>query len=98
MIKFNELTLQLGTKRLFDQASATLQPGERVGLIGANGNGKSTLFALLRGALHPDGGEATWPPTWRMAHVAQETPAVERCALDYVLDGDTPLRAAEARI
>ena len=98
MIKFNELTLQLGTKRLFDQASATLQPGERVGLIGANGTGKSTLFALLRGALHPDGGEATWPSTWRMAHVAQETPAVERCALDYVLDGDTPLRAAEARI
>nr|WP_255581841.1 ATP-binding cassette domain-containing protein [Cupriavidus sp. AU9028] len=83
---------------MFDHASVTLNPGERVGLVGANGSGKSTLFALLRGELHADGGEVAIPPSWRVAHVAQETPAVTRSALDYVIDGDTQLRAIEQRI
>ncbi|MBU6492858.1 MAG: ATP-binding cassette domain-containing protein [Burkholderiales bacterium] len=98
MIRFERLSLSRGTKPLFDNTSVLINPGEAVGLIGANGAGKTTLFALLRGALHADGGEVTMPPSWRIAHVMQETPAVERNALDYVLDGDTALRAAETAI
>ncbi|MDB0526310.1 ATP-binding cassette domain-containing protein [Ralstonia solanacearum] len=95
VIRFDDLVLQRGTKVLFDHTSATLNPGERAGLVGVNGSGKSTLFALLRGELHADGGEVAIPPTWQVAHVAQETPAVERSALDYTLDGDTHLRDIE---
>nr|CCA82313.1 putative ABC transporter, ATP binding component [blood disease bacterium R229] len=98
VIRFDNLVLQRGTKVLFDHASATLNPGERAGLVGVNGSGKSTLFALLRGELHADGGEVAIPPTWQIAHVAQETPAVERSALDYTLDGDTRLRDIERRL
>lgn len=98
VIRIDQLVLQRGTKVLFDHTSVTLNPGERVGLVGANGSGKSTLFALLRGELHPDGGDVAVPPQWRVAHVAQETPAVERSALDYVIDGDVRLREAEAAI
>ncbi len=98
VIRFDDLVLQRGTKVLFDNASATLNPGERAGLVGVNGSGKSTLFALLRGELHADGGEVLMPPTWQIAHVAQETPAVERSALDYTLDGDTRLRDIERRL
>ncbi|WP_150590520.1 ATP-binding cassette domain-containing protein [Pandoraea eparura] len=98
MIRFEHLTLARGTKPLFEDTSVTLNPGERVGLVGANGAGKSTLFALLRGQLHADGGDVFVPSRWRVAHVMQETPAVERSALDYVLDGDTRLREIEANI
>ncbi|WP_041232140.1 ATP-binding cassette domain-containing protein [Cupriavidus taiwanensis] len=98
MIRIDQLVLQRGTKVLFDHTSVTLNPGERVGLVGANGSGKSTLFALLRGELHPDGGDVSVPAQWRIAHVAQETPAVSRTAVDYVIDGDTRLREIEAAI
>ncbi|WP_354682340.1 ATP-binding cassette domain-containing protein [Cupriavidus necator] len=98
MIRIDQLVLQRGTKVLFDHTSVTLNPGERVGLVGANGSGKSTLFALLRGELHPDGGDVSVPAQWRVAHVAQETPAVDRSAVDYVIDGDTRLREIEAAI
>lgn len=98
MIRIDNLTLQRGTKVLFDHASATLNPGERVGLVGVNGSGKTSLFALLLGELSPDGGDIAFPPTWETAHVAQHTPAVDRTALDYVLDGDRRLRAIEARM
>ncbi|VVE89584.1 ATP-binding cassette domain-containing protein [Pandoraea bronchicola] len=98
MIRFEHLTLARGTKPLFEDTSVTLNPGERVGLVGANGAGKSTLFALLRAQLHADGGDVFVPSSWRVAHVMQETPAVERTALDYVLDGDTRLREIEATI
>ena len=98
MIAFEDFSLQRGGKPLFDTARTTIQPGERVGLIGANGAGKSSLFALMQGQLHTDAGEVRVPAQWRIAHVAQETPALARSALEYVLDGDTPLRAAEARI
>lgn len=98
MIRIDQLVLQRGTKVLFDHTSVTLNPGERAGLVGANGSGKSTLFAILRGELHPDGGDVAIPPQWRVAHVAQETPAVQRSALDYVIDGDVLLREIEARI
>lgn len=72
VIRFDDLVLQRGTKVLFDHATATLNPGERVGLVGVNGSGKSTLFSMLRGELHADGGEVAIPPTWQVAHVAQE--------------------------
>ncbi|WP_454721320.1 MULTISPECIES: ATP-binding cassette domain-containing protein [Cupriavidus] len=98
MIRIDQLVLQRGTKVLFDHTSVTLNPGERVGLVGANGSGKSTLFAMLRGELHADGGDVSIPPQWRIAHVAQETPAVTRSAVEYTIDGDTRLREIEARI
>ncbi len=98
VIRIDQLVLQRGTKVLFDHTSVTLNPGERVGLVGANGSGKSTLFAMLRGELHADGGDVFVPAVWRVAHVAQETPAVDRSAVDYVIDGDTRLREIEARI
>ncbi|RQH07902.1 ATP-binding cassette domain-containing protein [Paraburkholderia dinghuensis] len=98
MIRFNQFSLARGTKPLFNDTSFTLNPGEKVGLIGANGAGKSTLFAVLRGELHADAGDFSLPPSWRIAHVAQETPAVDRSALDYTLDGDAALREIETRI
>ncbi|MGN6319290.1 ATP-binding cassette domain-containing protein [Trinickia sp.] len=98
MIRFNQFSLARGVKPLFDATSFTLNPGEKAGLVGANGAGKSTLFSVLRGELHADAGDFTMPPSWRIAHVAQETPAVEKTALEYTLDGDTALREIEARI
>ncbi len=86
MIRFNQFSLARGTKPLFEQTTFALNPGEKAGLIGANGAGKSTLFSVLRGDLHADGGDFSMPPSWQIAHVAQETPAVDRTALDYTLD------------
>lgn len=91
MIKFHQLSLRRGSKLLFDSASFIIHPGQRVGLTGANGTGKSSLFALLRDELHADTGEVTIPERWVIAHVAQETPAVEMRAIDYVLNGDSEL-------
>ncbi|MBI2961341.1 MAG: ATP-binding cassette domain-containing protein [Betaproteobacteria bacterium] len=98
MIRLSQVTLQRGTKVLLEGADVTLNPGERIGLIGANGSGKSSLFALLRGELHADRGEVDFPARWRIAHVAQETPALERTALEYAIDGDTALRRLEAAL
>ena len=98
MIRFNQFSLARGTKPLFDNTTFTLNPGEKAGLVGANGAGKSTLFAVLLGELHADGGDFSIPPTWQIAHVAQETPAADKTALAYTLDGDAALRAIEARI
>jgi ATP-binding cassette subfamily F protein 3 len=98
MIRLTRLTLIRGTKPLLEAADLTLNPGEKVGLIGANGSGKSSLFALLRNELHADAGEVDFPAAWRIAHVAQETPALERTALDYAIDGDTTLRRLEAEL
>jgi ATP-binding cassette subfamily F protein 3 len=98
MIRFQHVSLARGIKPLLEDADLTLNPGEKVGLIGANGAGKSSLFAVLRGELHADLGDVDFPSKWRMAHVAQETPALERSALDYVIDGDAGLRALEAEL
>ena len=87
-----------GAKVLIEGADATLNPGDRIGLIGANGSGKSSLFALLRGELHADKGDADFPAHWRVAHVAQETPALERPAVEYAIDGDTTLRRLERQL
>ncbi len=98
MLKFTDLSLRRGPRLLFEQASFAINPGHKAGLTGANGCGKSSLFALLRGELHADGGDFSMPPKWVIAHVAQETPAVERSAIDYVLDGDAELREVEAAL
>ncbi|CAG9235610.1 ABC transporter ATP-binding protein YheS [Paraburkholderia sabiae] len=98
MIRFNQFSLARGTKPLFEQTTFSLNPGEKAGLVGANGAGKSTLFSVLLGELHADGGDVSLPPSWQIAHVAQETPAVDKTALEYTLDGDAALRAIEARI
>ncbi len=98
MISLQQASLQRGTKVLLDQASLVIHPGQRVGLIGANGSGKSSLFKVLIGKLHVDSGDCHLPKHWRIAHMAQEVHSVERNALDYVLDGDTHLRDLEAAI
>ena len=83
---------------MLEGADLTVHPGQNVGLIGANGSGKSSLFKLLLGELHVDAGELQVPAQWRIAHMAQEVGEVDRTALDYVLDGDTELRRLEAAI
>ncbi len=95
MIRFIQVTLARGVKPLLDNVDVTLNPGDKIGLIGANGAGKSSLFGLLRGELHPDQGEIDYPSKWRMAYVAQETPPLDRSALDYAIDGDVTLRRLE---
>jgi ATP-binding cassette subfamily F protein 3 len=95
MIRLSQVTLRRGTKVLLEGADVTLNPGDKIGLIGANGSGKTSLFALLRGELHADQGEVDYPARWRVAYVAQETPALDRPALEYAIDGDTTLRRLE---
>ena len=98
MIRFLNVSLMRGTKPLFEGTDLTLNPGDKIGLIGANGAGKSSLFAMLRGELHADGGEIDFPSKWRLAYVAQETPALDRPALDYAIDGDVGLRRLQAEL
>jgi ATP-binding cassette subfamily F protein 3 len=98
MLTLRQLSLQRGGKPLFDNVSLTVNPDWKVGVIGANGSGKSSLFALLRDELHQDVGDLDLPPRWTIAHVAQETPALPVPALDYVLDGDAELRQIEREL
>jgi ATP-binding cassette, subfamily F, member 3 len=98
MIRFSQVTLARGSKLLLEAADLAVNPGERVGLVGANGSGKSSLFALLRGELHADRGEVDFPARWRIAHVAQEAPALSRSALEYAIDGDAALRSLQKEL
>jgi ATP-binding cassette subfamily F protein 3 len=98
MIRLSQVTLRRGIKVLLEGADVALNPGDRIGLIGANGSGKTSLFALLRDELHADKGEVDFPKQWRVAYVAQETPALDRPALEYAIDGDTTLRRLEAEL
>jgi len=98
MIRLQQLSLMRGTKPLFENTDLTLNPGDKIGLIGANGAGKSTLFGMLRDELHPDQGTIDFPRNWRVAYVAQETPALERPAVEYAIDGDTTLRKLEREL
>lgn len=91
MIKLSQLSIRRGARLLFESANLTIHPGQKVGLTGANGTGKSSLFALFRGELHADHGNVSIPDSWVIAHVAQETPAVDIPAIDYVLQGDAEL-------
>jgi ATP-binding cassette subfamily F protein 3 len=98
MIRFQQVSLARGTKSLFENVDLTLNPGDKIGLIGANGAGKSSLFGLLRNELHSDQGKVDFPAKWRVAYVAQETPALARPAIEYAIDGDTTLRALEKKL
>ena len=98
MIRIQNVSLMRGTKPLLVDADLTLNPGDKIGLIGANGAGKSSLFGMLRNELHPDQGQIDFPAKWRMAYVAQETPPLDRCALDYAIDGDVGLRKLQAEL
>ena len=96
MIQFKNLTLTRHVKVLIEQASFQLHPGHKVGLTGANGAGKSSMFALLRGELHAEVGDCEMPPQWVIAHVAQEMLALSQSAIEFTLDGDAELREIEA--
>lgn len=98
MLNISDLSLRRGPRLLFEKASFVLHAGWKVGLTGGNGTGKSSLFATIRGEIGPDRGEASVPSGWVIAHVAQETPAVSRAAIEYVLDGDEELRQIEAEL
>ncbi|MBM7037270.1 ABC transporter ATP-binding protein [Vibrio ulleungensis] len=96
MITFSNIQLLRGGKVLLDNATATIHPGDKVGLVGKNGCGKSTLFSLMKDELTIDGGDFSLPKHWELAWVAQETPALEREAIEYVIDGDREFRRLEA--
>ena len=98
VIQLNDITLRRHAEPLLEHASATVYPGHRVGLIGANGSGKSSLLALLRGELATETGEVAVPKHWMVAHMAQDLGDLERSALDLVLDGDPEFREAEREI
>ena len=96
MLRISNLTLSRGVRRLLEGTSLTVHAGHKVGLVGANGGGKSSLFAAIRHELLPDAGSIDLPASWTIAHVAQETPPVDRSAIEFVLDGDAELREIEA--
>jgi len=98
MLQLDHLSLRRGPRLLIDDATAQIHPGQRVGLTGANGTGKSSLFAMILGEFGPDAGSLKLPKEWVIAHVAQETPADSRPAIEYALDGDAELRAVEAAL
>ncbi len=98
MITIKNIVLRRGTKVLLDNASVNLNPTEKVGLVGRNGAGKSSLFRLLDHSLHEDKGDFYVPPQWRMAQVAQDMPETDMPATQFVIEGDTTLLAAQAEV
>jgi ATP-binding cassette subfamily F protein 3 len=98
MIILKNLSLRRSAKVLLDNASVSINPGEKVGLVGRNGAGKSSLFALLNGSLHEDKGDFSIPSLWRMAQVAQDMPETSESATEFVIAGDTVLAAAQAEV
>ncbi len=98
MITLKNVTLRRSAKVLLDSASVTLNPGEKVGLVGRNGAGKSSLFALLNGGLHEDAGEYYIPAQWRMGQVAQDMPETDQSATEFVIEGDTVLTDARIEV
>lgn len=98
MISISQAQLIRGTKTLLDETSLTIYPGHKVGLVGANGTGKTSLIALILGKISLDKGDISLPSGWQIATVAQETPALDVSALDYVIDGDFEYRELEAKL
>ena len=98
MIFFSSLQIRRGVRVLLDNATATINPGQKVGLVGKNGCGKSTLLSLLKNEISADGGNFTYPGNWQLAWVNQETPALSVPAMDYVIDGDREYRKLEAEL
>ncbi|GAB2927656.1 ABC transporter ATP-binding protein [Hafnia psychrotolerans] len=98
MIVFSSLQIRRGTNVLLDNASATINPGQKVGLVGKNGCGKSTLISLLKNEMSADAGNLTFPNNWALAWVNQETPALDVPAIEYVIDGDREFRQLESEL
>ncbi|MFA9462018.1 ATP-binding cassette domain-containing protein [Thiohalorhabdus sp. Cl-TMA] len=98
MLELTNTTLRRGTRELLRETSLTIHPGQKVGVVGANGTGKTSLFSLVRGELSPDTGSVSCPGDWRVAWMAQEVPALAQPAIEYVLDGDEELRRTEAAL
>src|ERR1043165_8234789 len=98
MLNFQSVPLRRGAKPLFANATLQLHPGWRVGVAGRNGSGKTSLFSLISGELAPDAGNFSLPRDWVLAHVRQEAPALQRSALDCVLDGDAEFRRVESEL
>lgn len=98
MISVKNISLRRGDKLLLDSANATIFPGERVGIVGRNGVGKSSLFGLIAGRLHEEAGEWSIPSAWRMAEVSQDMPESNDSATDFVLEGDSRLMHARAEL
>ncbi|WP_065648590.1 ABC transporter ATP-binding protein [Pantoea eucrina] len=98
MIVFSALQIRRGTTVLLDNATATINPGQKVGLVGKNGCGKSTLLSLLKGEISSDAGSVTFPGSWALTWVNQETPALSKAALEYVIDGDREYRQLESEL
>ena len=98
MIQLKNIVLRRGVKAVLDKASVTINPGEKVGLVGRNGAGKSSLFALLNGSIHEDQGEFSIPKQWRMSQVAQNMPETDQNATDFVMDGDLVLMEAKQAV
>ncbi|MDG1310789.1 MAG: ATP-binding cassette domain-containing protein [Porticoccaceae bacterium] len=98
MISLSDIELRRGTKVLLREAELVIHPGQHIGIIGANGCGKSSLFKLLLGKIAPDAGNLFIPSDWNIAHMAQELASTNSSALDYVLDGDPELRRTEVAI
>ena len=96
MITAQNLELIRGNKSLLKDANLRVHDGQKIGLIGANGSGKSSLFALLKGELHADAGDIGFPAHWRISSVDQETPSIAASVLEYTIDGDSEYRALEA--
>ena len=96
MITLKNIVLRRSAKVLLDSATVTINPSEKVGLVGRNGAGKSTLFGLLNGSLQEDAGECHIPAQWRMGQVAQDMPETDQSATEFVIEGDTVL--CDARI
>jgi ATP-binding cassette, subfamily F, member 3 len=98
MITLKSVVLRRGAKVILDSASVTLNPGEKIGLVGRNGAGKSSLFAMLNGTLHEDGGDFSIPAQWSMAQVAQDMPETDQGATAFVVEGDVVLLAAQTEV
>ncbi len=98
MLKLSHLSLRRGVQLLLDDVNITIHPKQKVGITGANGCGKSSLFALIKDELHSDSGDFFMPQNWVIAHVAQESPSTDAAALEYVIDGDVQLRQIEQAI
>jgi len=98
MLRLEQLSLRRGVRELLHDVTCTIHAGQKVGITGANGTGKSSLFALIRNELHADGGDISIIPGTVIAHVAQEIPATGIAAIDYVLDGDLELRQLEQQL
>jgi len=98
MLNFNDVAIRRGPRLLFSGATFGLFRGEKVGITGENGSGKSSLLALVHGELHTDAGTFEMPSNLQIAHVSQELLATDQQAIEFVLDGDAELRAIERRI